>query len=414
MKLASRYIPRILEKEIEQFLNAPEIIAIIGPRQCGKTTLLKHIAENLGDKKLSFVDFEDRDELRLFTQDIKAFSELHVKEHDYVFIDEFQYAAAGAQNLKFLYDNFSTKIVITGSSATELSVKTLQYLVGRIFVFNLYPCAFQEVLSFKAPKLESLLSGEPALGPEVTARVNQYYKDYLVYGGYPRVVTSDTNNEKETVLKNIFNTYLLKEIKEILNYAEEFKLTKLIQALSLQIGGPANLNELSSLTGFKYAELLDAVSILEKTFVMARSTPFYTNKRLELVKAPKFFFIDQGFRNAAIKNFLPTANRPDAGAINENFVASELFKHGYDLHYWRTKSKAEVDFVVEQKGDIIPVEVKTTLREQEIPRSFRSFIEKYMPSKGFIASDQALSERMVKETCVSFVPHWYLRFSNEA
>ena len=164
--------------------------------------------------------------------------------------------------------------------------------MGRIFVFNLYPCTFHEVLCFKDPTLGSFVSGEDDLGPEVVRRINQYYHNYLVYGGYPRVVTSDTKEEKETVLKNIFNTYLLKEIKEILNYTEEFKLTKLIQALSLQVGGPINQNELSSLTGFRYGELIEAMSILEKTFVIARSTHFYTNKRLELVKAPKLFFID--------------------------------------------------------------------------------------------------------------------------
>ncbi len=409
MKKPIHYIQRTLEKDVKHFLDTPEIIAIIGPRQCGKTTLLYHIAENLNSKKVRFVDFEDRDELRLFTEDIKAFAQLNVNGIDYVLIDEFQYAAEGAQNLKYLYDHFPAKIIITGSSATELSVKTIRYLVGRIFVFNLYPCTFQEVLQFKDSALENLFSQNTELGAEVIHRINRYYVDYLVYGGYPRVVVSDTSNEKETVLKNIFNTYLLKEIKEILNYSEEFKLTKLIQALSLQIGNLVNHNELSSLTGFRYAELLDAMNILEKTFVVARSTPFFTNKRLELVKAPKFFFVDPGFRNMAIKNFLPVAARPDAGALNENFVATELIKHGYDLHFWRSKSKAEVDFIVENKGETIPVEVKTSLNQQEISRSFRSFIDKYSPGRGLIASNQSFGTTKIKKTRVSFVPHWQVR-----
>jgi len=409
MKKPTHYIPRTLEKDVVHFLDVPEMMAIIGPRQCGKTTLLHHVCENLTSKKVRFVDFEDRDELRLFTEDIKAFAQLNVNGNDYVFIDEFQYAAEGAQNLKFLYDHFPTKIIITGSSATELSLKTIRYLVGRIFVFNLYPCTFQEVLHFEDSALESLLSQDAELGAEITQRINRYYADYLVYGGYPRVVISDTMKEKETVLKNIFNTYLLKEIKEILNYSEEFKLTKLIQALSLQIGSLVNHNELCSLTGFRYAELIDAINILEKTFVVARSTPFFTNKRLELAKAPKFFFVDPGFRNMAIKNFLPLTGRPDAGALHENFVATELIKHGYDLHFWRSKSKAEVDFIVENKEETIPVEVKTSINQQEVSRSFRSFIDKYSPARGFVASNQSLGTTKIKGTRVSFVPHWHVR-----
>ena len=248
MKKPTHYIPRTLEKDVVHFLDVPEMMAIIGPRQCGKTTLLHHVCENLTSKKVRFVDFEDRDELRLFTEDIKAFAQLNVNGNDYVFIDEFQYAAEGAQNLKFLYDHFPTKIIITGSSATELSLKTIRYLVGRIFVFNLSPCTFQEVLTFEDSALESLLSQDAELGAEITQRINRYYADYLVYGGYPRVVISDTMKEKETVLKNIFNTYLLKEIKEILNYSEEFKLTKLIQALSLQIGSLVNHNAQKNIT----------------------------------------------------------------------------------------------------------------------------------------------------------------------
>ena len=402
------YIPRLLESEIAAVIKLPEIIAIIGPRQCGKTTLMYHIADNLDSSKISIIDFEDRDELNLFVHDVKAFAALHVQGQEYVFIDEFQYAADGGKNLKYIYDNYPAKLFITGSSATELSVQSIQYLVGRIFIFNLYPFSFREYLNFIEPKLSQLLTETSGPGPEVIKRINYYYFDFLIYGGYPRVLLSSSNKEKETVIKNIYNTYLLREINQILNYRDEFKLTRLINALALQIGSSVNYNELSSLTGFKYKELLEALDILEKTFVIERCTPFYKNKRLELVKSPKFYFIDTGFRNMVLKNFLPLPTRTDLGALNENFIATELVKKGYPIRYWRTKSKAEVDFIVEVPGGVIPIEVKTTLNKPSISRSFRNFLEKYSPIKGFIASNQLSDEIRINGITVSIVPHWYL------
>jgi len=402
------YIPRILENRINDFLKSPEIIAIIGPRQCGKTTLLHQIAAKLAFSKTGIIDFEDRDELNLFMHDIKAFAKLHVQGQEFLFIDEFQYAADGGKNLKYIYDHFPVKIFITGASSTELSVQSIQFLVGRIFVFNLYPFSFNEYLHFKEPKLAQLIDGRPEIGLEIIKRVNSHYADFQIYGGYPRVVLSFTNKEKETVIKNIFNTYLLREINQILNYRDEYKLTRLINALALQIGSSVNYNELSSVTGFKHNELLEAIDILEKTFVIHKSTPFYKNRRLELVKSPKFFFVDNGFRNMAIKNFLPASNRTDTGALNENYIATELVKKGYAIRYWRTKSKAEVDFIIEDQGDVIPLEVKTTLNKPSVSRSFRSFLEKYQPPRGFITSQQLCDDISVNDIPVSLVPHWYL------
>ncbi|CAB5092712.1 hypothetical protein D3OALGA1CA_2931 [Olavius algarvensis associated proteobacterium Delta 3] len=401
------YVHRILEKSIRAYSKSPEIIAIIGPRQCGKTTLLKHIVSSLKSEKTGIIDFEDRDELNLFMHDIKSFAELHVKGQAFLFIDEFQYAAGGGKNLKYLFDHFPIKIFITGSSSTELSIQSIQYLVGRIFVLNLYPFSFEEYLGFKEPRLGQLIDDRLEIGPEIIKRVNRHYADFQIYGGYPRVVLSSTNDEKEIVIKNIFNTYLLREINQILNYRDEFKLTRLINALALQVGSGINYNELSSVTGFKHKELLEAIDILEKTFVIQRCIPFYKNKRLELVKSPKFYFVDNGFRNMAIKNFLPTSSRTDAGALNENFIATELVKKGYTLRYWRTKSKAEVDFIIEEGGEIIPLEVKTTPEKRSVSRSFRSFLEKYEPPRGYISSQQMVDNVRINDIPVSIVPHWY-------
>ena len=130
------YIKRFLEEELNKYLGKKEIIAIVGPRQSGKTTLIRHFYENL--KNAVFLDFEDRQTLELFNEDIESFIVLYAKKYDYLFIDEFQYAKDGGKNLKRIYDSCKTKIIISGSSASELSIQSIKFLVGRVFIFTLH------------------------------------------------------------------------------------------------------------------------------------------------------------------------------------------------------------------------------------------------------------------------------------
>ncbi len=385
------YINRFLEKDLETCLNRREIIGIIGPRQSGKTTLLEHFFERL--ENAYFLNFEDRETLELFNEDIKSFAELYVKPYKYLFIDEFQYAKEGGKNLKYIYDTYKTKIFISGSSATGLSIHGIKYLVGRIFVFNLYPFSFNEFLSYKEPTFYKNIYLKNKFTKPIIDKILPYFNEFCIYGGYPNVVLSQNDKEKEIVLRNIYNTYFLKEIKEILNIREDYKLSKLIHAVSLNLGGLTNYNELSNVAGFKYKELIDNLNILEKTFISLKSQPFYMNKRTELVKVPKIFFLDNGFRNTVIKNFQPLKNRQDKGALYENFVASELAKKQNEIKFWRSKSKAEVDFILEKNGKIVPIEIKSNLAKPVFSKSYVSFLEKYKPKKGFILSENLVAEK---------------------
>ena len=385
------YIERFLERQLKKYLPQKEIIAVVGPRQSGKTTLLQYLFKDL--KNAVFLDFGDRKTLELFNEDVDSFIELYVKKHDYLFIDEFQYAKEGGKNLKYIYDNHKIKIIISGSSASGLAIHSMKYLVGRIFVFTLYPFSFEEYLNYKEPTLYNRIYTKKKLSKPIIEKVIPYFDEFCVFGGYPRVILTNDKEEKELVLRNIYNTYFLKEIKEILNLPHDYKLSKLINALALQLGNLINYNELSDITGFKYKDLLNYMNVLEKTFVTARSQPFYTNKRIELVKSPKIFFLDNGFRNIVLRDFQQIKNRPDKPVLYENFVASEITKLGFDLKYWRTKSKAEVDFVIEKSGKIIPIEVKSELIKPKLTKSFISFIEKYKPKTSFILSSQLFAEK---------------------
>ena len=400
------YIQRHLETQIYKYLNTKEIIAIVGVRQCGKTTLMKHLYNQL-DNAL-FVDFEDREKLEIFEGDIETFIRLYVTKYDYLFLDEFQYVKEGGKNLKYIYDNYNTKIILSGSSSSELSIQCIQYLVGRIFIFQLNPLSFEEFLTYKDEQLLKEVYPNKTHSDPVTRRFNQYLNEFLKYGGFPRVVTSESDEEKQIVLKNIYDTYFLKEIKGIFNLTSDYMLSKLISALALQISGILNFNELCSTTGFRYPDLMRHLNVLNKTFITMESRPFYKNRRTELVKSPKIFFLDNGFRNTVVKNFQEIRDRSDAGSLRENFVASEMNKKSIKLNYWRTKAKAEVDFIVQKEGITIPIEVKSRLTEPKVTKSLRSFIDKYQPPRGFVVCEDLFAEKQIGKTSVQWVPVYHL------
>jgi len=397
------YIKRDLEQTIKEYLNTPEIIAILGPRQSGKTTLMDHIFQTL--ESAVFLSFEDRKLLELFVEDEKTFAELYAKNNRYLFIDEFQYAKEGGQKLKYIYDHYpKTKILVSGSSAPGLTIHDIKYLVGRIFVFNLYPLSFEELLRYKNESLFNIyLEKKEAVKtylfkkdklPEVSAALiemlNEIYGEYMIYGGYPRVAISKTDEEKRTVLRNIYSTYFLREIKDVLGLTTDFNLSKLIKALSLQLGGLISYQSLGEVSGFGYEELMTHLNILEKTFICKRVPPFFTNKRSEIIKVPKIYFFDNGFRNTVIDDFRVSGIRQDIGQMNENFIFTQLTYAGMEVKFWRSKSKAEVDFVIEKEG-LIAIESKSGGRGET--KSLISFKEKYKPDKTIIACKDILVDR---------------------
>lgn len=392
------YVRRELEEQINKFMDDPEIIAVIGPRQCGKTTLIQKCLE--GKKNTHQISFDDQLLLQLFEDDLSSFIELHVEPFETIFIDEVQYAKESGKKLKHIFDKYHKKIIISGSSVSELSIQSMKYLVGRIITFNLYPFNFSEFLSYKDADLKRVYDKQ-AFGVAITRELNKYLEEFLVFGGYPRVVLEEDKEKKSVVLKNLYNTYLLKEIKEVLQLAEEKELIRLLKALALQTSNLIEYASLSQASGFNFPQLKKYLGVIEKTFICSRVSSFHTNKNTELSKTPKIFFFDNGFRNACLNNF--SLERTDIGESMENFVFSELIKKGFEVKYWRTKSKAEVDFIIEKNNEIIPIEVKTTLHKENISRSYASFVEKYAPKKGFISSKEFESVVIKDKTSIHFV-----------
>ncbi|MEA2028348.1 MAG: ATP-binding protein, partial [Campylobacterota bacterium] len=334
------YYKRDLENKIERYLDSPEIIAIFGPRQVGKTTLLREFYARVHNP--IFITFEDIELKVLFEEDIKSFIALYIEPYDHIFIDEFQYAKMGGKHLKYIHDTTEKKIFISGSSAMELSIHAIKYLAGRIFVFTLYSFSFSEFLRVKDATLHKLYTSSNISAP-IAQKIYRYLDEYISYGGYPRVVLSKSNEEREEVLKNLLSIYLLRDIKEIAKISDETKMYKLLKALSLQVANVVVYSELAKLVGVNVVQLKEYLSVFEKAFLIQTITPFFTNKQLEIVKNPEVFFLDMGLRNAIIKNFSTLDNRVDKGAMLENFVFRELVEQ--ELKYYRTKNGAEVDFI---------------------------------------------------------------------
>ena len=398
-QILENYVTRDLEDKIWDYMDKPEIISVTGPRQSGKTTLLLKIHEELDNS--NYISFEDRDALDLFEEDVKDFSKIYLEGYDQLIIDEFQYADKGGKQLKYLYDHYpDKKILITGSSISEMTVKGLKYLTGRILNFKLYPFSFKEFLRYKDRRLHDIFqeksekighwirsNEEWNISENILSRLEILRKEFTVYGGYPRVVLAESDDEKETIIKKIINTYLLREIRDVLDISEDREVKKLMKLLSLQTGEVTTYSTLSDRSGFKYQDLKDKINMLEYTFIMKLLNPFFTNKQKEIVKTPKVYFIDNGFRNGLIDNFRELENRKDRGELNENFFFSQAIHYTEDLKYWRTKSKAEVDFILDQ-NKLIPIEIKTT---PKITRSLRSFSKKYGTGKNFVINESILS-----------------------
>lgn len=415
------YIQRELEAKIKPFLNRKEALAITGPRQAGKTTFIGHLQKELeaAGKKVKFITFEKKGDLDLFSNSVEDFKSL-AQNYDCVIIDEFQYAKDAGQKLKYLYDTTKIKFIVSGSSSLELTFQTGKYMVGRLLDFKLLPFSFGEYLlatdtdlaALRAKKAKHFknifdVDDDISFAEEITRRLADALEKYIVWGGYPACVLSKTDLEKQKVLEGIVEKYLLQDIKDLLGLASGDELMKIARFLALQIGNLVNFSELSDISGLAHKEVLKHINILEKTFILNLIRPFFANRRTELVKNPKSYFVDLGVRNFLISDFRELENRNDAGAVMENYARNMLAAKELKLNYWRTKSKAEVDFVAELAGDAHPIEVKYGSKKI-IGKSFYSFLGKFNPKTGIILTRDYSGQETIDKTKMKFIPLCYL------
>lgn len=433
-------IKRNLIEEIKVFFGKKEFLAIIGPRQCGKTMFLELIKEYLIENKnvdpnnIKQITFEDRMLLNQFDEDPIAFIKSYKSEKNqktfYLIIDEFQYSSGGGQKLKLIYDTVKNiKIIITGSSSLDIKAQVGKYMVGRILTFSLFPFNFSEFLTAKNKRLANIYNeknkelsdwifqNKPIKKIETKKDIFsdeflELFEDFSIWGGYPRVVLSENKIEKQKILNDIYNNYILKDIKGLLELATDKNLLNLSRFLSVQMGNILVYKNLSQTAQLDYRQTLNHLEILQETFIIDLVKPFFTNKQKELSKNPKVYFFDLGFRNGLIENMNSFVKRNDVGAMIENIVFLKLkmfLTKFYKINFWRAKAGAEVDFVVNLEGEIFPIEVKfANFIEPAIPKSFVNFIENFKIKKGLILTKDFFGKIKTKNDCeILFYPVYY-------
>jgi predicted AAA+ superfamily ATPase len=397
MKIQRDIFP-LLQKE----LRKKQILALIGSRQVGKTTLMQalyteHIQES------SFVTFENIRDLHLFENDIDFFKEKYVKGKSFLFLDEFQYAQNGGKILKFLYDTEQIKIIISGSSTPELTIQGLRFLVGRVHIFEVFPLSFREFCRYKKPENDFLF--QEIRTSEHFASLNVLFEEFLQCGGYPEVVLAEDLSQKKIVVSNLVNTYLKKEIKDILSYKNIFEFEKLLQRLALQDGKIVNKSSISRDLAIHNNKIAEMIAVLDHTFLYTLVLPFFVNKVKEQIKSPKGYFNDLGIKNTLLQNFSFKDLRQDKGEIVENFILSEMKKAGVSLKFWNIQNRYELDFVGMKEDEIFGIEVKSFVRNMSLSNGIKKFIESFFPKRIYIFNENFTGNTVYKNTEVIFLPY---------
>jgi predicted AAA+ superfamily ATPase len=355
------YIPRSLEPDIKNNLFKGKVVIVYGPRQAGKTTLVKKIAAE--EKKTTSYFNCDEGDIRDLLNRADTSSQLKeiIGDNDLVILDEAQRIDNIGLKLKLLVDNFpQQQVIATGSSAFELRDKITEPLTGRNFQFVLPPFSCKElVVSWDKTEISRQL------------------ENLILYGSYPAVINSGNVASKELLAKQLAGDNLYKDVLKFFNLKGSETVRKLLAGLALQIGQEVAYEELGNLAGVDKKTAMVYVEVLEKAFIIFRLRPFSRNLRKEINKRHKIFFYDTGIRNALLNNFNSLSLRSDRGPLWENFVIAERYKWQYwagnclNNYFWRTYDQQEIDLIEEKSGRLRAMEIKWQKERKAAPKAWQ-------------------------------------------
>jgi len=405
--------------ELKSHLNNREITLLVGARQAGKTTLLKLMEAELkrSGRNTLFLNLDiEADSIHFKSQEgLLKKIKLETGDNGFVFIDEIQRKESAGFFLKGLYDqNLPYKFIVSGSGSLELKEKIHESLAGRKRMIELSTVSFEEFVNFRTGyKYGNKLDDFFRIESDKTAF---FLDEYLNFGGYPQVILADRIEEKIKIINEIYQSYLEKDIRFLLDIKKTEALTDLFRLISSQSGSLTNISELSSTLGLSAATVKNYLWYFQKTYIMKKVVPFHANIRKEITKAPVFHFSDLGMKNFATGDF-GHISRNRIGHLFENFIFNILIERleysSSVINFWRTKDGAEVDFVIKSGDKATPVEVKyRRLLKPEITRSLHSFISAYQPDAAFVVNLDYRAETRIGKTKVSFVPFYELLISD--
>jgi uncharacterized protein len=330
-------IPRQLFPILAERVKKGKVLVLTGPRQVGKTTLLKALQTSFTEKTL-WLNCDEPDIRKYLTDVTSTQLNMLIGNADIILIDEAQRVKNIGLTLKLLVDNFpDKKVIVTGSSALELSNEVNEPLTGRKFEYNLLPISAGEMVNHSNILEEKRL-----------------VEHRLIYGMYPEVILNV--GDEAITLRNICDSYLYKDIFAYQDVRKSEVIASLLEALALQVGSEVSYQELAMLLKIDQATVIRYIDLLEKSFVVFRLRALSRNVRNEIAKSRKIYFYDNGIRNALIKNYQPLPLRSDVGALWENFLVSERKKYliyhekQVNTFFWRTTQQQEIDYIEESSG----------------------------------------------------------------
>ena len=351
-------IKRLLLDNISQKLFKNKAIILLGPRQVGKTTVLKQLAKQ--KKNVLWINADNIEDRELMAQPSATRLKALLGNYSIVIIDEAQRIKDIGVKLKLITDELQDiQLIATGSSSFELSNSINESLTGRKYEYQMLPLSFDELVN-NSNLLDEL----------------KMLNHRLIYGSYPDVI-NNAGNEKE-ILQQLTSSYLYKDILEWNRIKKSDKLIKLLQAISFQVGNQVSYHELGQIVGLNSETVESYINLLEQSFVIFRLSSFSRNLRNELKKSHKIYFYDNGVRNALIANYNPISLRNDIGALWENYLISERIKyceynHIYsNKYFWRTHAGQEIDYIEEREGKLFAYEFKwNSNKNTKIPTAFK-------------------------------------------
>jgi uncharacterized protein len=359
---------RFAQENLTQELYKGRVLILYGARRVGKTTIVRNILSKQSVDSYYF-DMEDPDNRSLFENaGVDKLNSL-LQKYKLVVFDEAQKFAQIGQLLKLIHDHLPhIQIIATGSSSFDLSAKITESLTGRKWEFILYPISTGEIIARKDP---------------IFALKN--LEQFLIYGHYPDVLEAGLM-KKSDILKELTNSYLLKDIFSLQDIRNPEVLEKLLRLLALQISNEVSFHEIATKLGINQETVIRYINLLEKAFVIFRLPAYSTNQRNELTKTRKIYFYDLGIRNSLIQNFNSVDLRTDVGALWENFCILERRKylqykgHYSNTYFWRNYQKQEIDYIEENAGQLNAFELQwNSKKKAKLPNSF----DKAYPNNSF-------------------------------
>lgn len=360
-------IIRIQEHNIREWLNKGKAIIVTGPRQVGKTTLVRYITQSL-DRKTLWITGDDPEARALLDNISLARLQAIVGQNEVVVVDEAQRFTNAGLMLKLITDQMpGVQLLVTGSSSLDIAAQTKESLTGRKFEFSLYPLSFVEMSRHHGFLAERSL-----------------LEHRMLYGYYPEVVGQEPKQAQKT-LNDLSDGLMYKDILTLDQIKKPSLLVKLLQALALQLGSEVSYHEVAQLIGADPLTVEKYTDLLEQSFVVFRLPSLSRNARNEIRKGRKIYFLDNGIRNSIIKNFSPLALRTDTGALWENFLLAERMKRNAytdylcNTYFWRTTTQQEIDYIEDAGGKLYAFEFKW---QSSKPARFpKSFLEAYPGSE---------------------------------